>query len=412
MYKASNSYRRPAAIICLVMGVVLLVSLSACSRAPEDPAWFQSKTTGDPVDEGALINRINATDDIVVLFRMKEEYSSRGGEADAVNRALSERMDILASQGVPLGSPCPEVDLVAFDYRRPGPNRYYVDFLFRVNKQFKTNLAIGITGKVLAENRDQLSPKRRKAGKESESWSVKPDPPTSAWRPGEYVLVSSAINARPIAYNFQISFYDPAKQSGGQLYGDVVPLGWSRGLTEADLIEEINRAGNLIDLYRLAGDSRSSSSASSAFEKKSSQLLEDNPLVGKICPEADLVEFDFQKIGDKRYQVDYLFRVNQPLDKDCLIILSGVVDENHREFLSEKRRKMGKRSEIWSFRPYPRTKDWPSGEYVLVSNEIEAQPIPYDMHTSLYDRGGEQPHGERISLGWRADPGRVAPAAH
>ncbi len=394
------------------MGALLIVSLPACSQAPEDPAWFQSKTTGDPSDEGALINRVNATDDIVVLFGMKEEYSSRGGESDAVNRTLSERMDILVSQGVPLGSPCPEVDLVAFDYRRPGPNQYYVDFLFRVNKQFKTNLAIGITGKVSAEDRDQLSSKRRKAGKESESWSVKPVPPTSAWRPGEYVLVSSAIKAWPIAYNIQISFYDPTVKSGEQQYGNVVPLGWSRGLTEADLIEEINLAENLIDLYRLAGDSRSSYSASSAFENKSSKLLEDNPLIGKICPEADLVAFDFQKIGDKSYQVDYLFRVNQPLDKDCLIILSGVVDDNHREFLSEKRRRMGKRSEIWSFRPYPRTEDWRAGEYLLVSNEIEAHPIPYDMHASLYDRRGQQPHGERIYLGWRADPGRANPAAH
>ena len=402
MNKGIN-FCQSAGRVCLVVGIFIIVSLPACSKAPEDPAWFQSKSNGESLDQDALISRIEEVDDIFVIYRMREEYRRRGGQSEEINNAMAKRWKDLLSNHSTIGSPCEESDLIAFDYRKIGPERYRADYLFKAKRSFKTDFRILLYGVVAPEDLNNISETRRKAGKKSNVWNFNPVPPTSAWTAGDYYLLSQTISSTDIPYNMSMIFYDPARQPGQ--YGEKVQLGWRSGITEEDLLNNIDWADDLIDLYRLEGDCANMSAARKAFSAKGSALLEKTSILGRISDEAELVAFDYSKIGDDQYRVDYLFRILSPLEKDCVITLYGVVDENHHHLLSEDRRRLNKKSEAWSFQPYPSTLDWQEGEYVLVSGEINAHPIPYNMHSILYDREGRIQHGNQVPLGWRVDLG-------
>jgi hypothetical protein len=408
MNEVSNFYWRMTVKIVMVLGVVLIVSFLACSRDTEDPAWFQSTESGESLDDTALISMVGTVDNLITLHRMKAEYEHREGGSVPVNTAMKKRGEQLLAGRPPLGRLCEEVDLIAFDYRKISHDRYQADYLLKINRGLRSELRITLVGAVAPEDSDQLSAKRRKAGKKSEVWKFMPSPPAPDWVPGEYLLLSQTFKGQDIPYNMSMVLSDPERKPGQ--YGDWVTLGWRRGIPENALLDSIDWADNFIDLFRLEGDCENYPSGRNAFQKKAAELLEESPPLGQICKEADLVAFDYSQIGENRYRVDCLFRVNQPIDTDCRITLIGVVDENHRALLSKKRREKGKKSEKWAFRPFPGTKDWPAGKYVLVSDVIEAQPIPYEMYIHLIDRAKRKAHGERIYLGWRADPGESQPA--
>ncbi len=188
----------------LVLGV--LVS-PGCSREPEDPAWFRSSETGKilPIDE--LKAEIERTDSLFDLFEMKRQYViSQGRMEPRVIETIDRRRDRILTERPPLGSPCPEVDLVAFDYRYIEPGRYRADYLFRVNRSFSADLEISLQGSVAPEHLDLISKTRREEGKESEVWVLRPDPPTSTWGEGEVRLLSHGFSARAIPYNLMMLF--------------------------------------------------------------------------------------------------------------------------------------------------------------------------------------------------------------
>lgn len=386
-----------------MLSVVLILLIIACSEVPEDPAWFQSTESGKVLSKDDLITRVNAIDDRITIYRMQEEYLRRGGASTTVKDAMEQRWQQLLADQTPLGSPCEEVDLIAFDYRRIDTNRYRADYLFRIKHPLKTDLRIALYGVVAPEHIDRLSENRRKVGKKSEVWTLDPSPPSSAWIPGSYVFISQTFLSHAIPYNMSMVFYDPTRKPGQ--YGEPVQLGWRRGVTEDILLRCINDVDTLIDLYRLEGDCDNLPVAQKAFKEKSIRLLEKTVPLGKICDEADLIAFDYRMIGENRYRIDYIFRINRFLDRDCLVTLYGVVDENHRDLISRDRKQQGKTSEAWSFQPHPPTRSWPKGECVLVSAGIEAQAIPYNMLTILFDQETRRQHGNQVHLGWRADLG-------
>ena len=302
-------------------------------------------------DEKAFLAEIAGSDNIFDLIEIKRDFETTKEQSPPVNRALEQRWQELISGLVPLGSPCPEAELLAFDYRRLDDKRCRADYLFKINRRLPADLRIALYGEVAPEHLDRLSENRKAAGKKSEVWTFNPEPPTVAWQPGEYLSLSQSFISPAIPYNMSMNFYAPTQKPGQ--YGDTVQLGWRRGITESVLLDSIRRTDSLIDLYRLKGDCDNLPAAQEAFKQKASELFEKTAPLGIICEEADLVAFDYRQIGENQYRVDYLFRVSRPFEHDCLIGLYGVVDENHRDLLSEERKKLGKRSEEWTFRPSP-----------------------------------------------------------
>ena len=47
-----------------------------------------------------------------------------------------------------------------------------------------------------------------RAGSTHDAWDFQPDPPTSEWQPGEYVLVETEIAATPVPYTVLLAFYE------------------------------------------------------------------------------------------------------------------------------------------------------------------------------------------------------------
>lgn len=388
-----------AGISLMMAGIIVILG---CSREPENPAWFQSTSTGDLLSEEVLRTKIDQIENIFAIYRMKEEYSLHGGESKVIADLLRKRWEELLAEQPPPQAISPAVDLVAFDYKIVQPGEYRADFICRANNPLDNEYWVALHGIVDESNRHLLSKARREENKKSEKWSFKPNPPTTAWPVGEYVLFSQTVSAPPIPYDMFILLYGRDGKSGR--YGNRIQLGRYGGISEDEMLIEIKGASDPIDLYRLRNENMEERSPAIrvAFEDKSNQLLEDKKFIGSISPEADLMAFNYKKIGSERYRIDFLFKVNQPFRRDYKIGLYGVVDDNHRDFLTEGRRRKGKKSEAWTFWPDIPTSLWPVGEYVLISSRIMARPIPYNMHVILFDAAKKSGrYGQRVDLGWR-----------
>jgi len=214
------------------LGAILILFIAACSDPPppEDPAWFQSTTTGEALGEDILSAKINQVDDIFTIYRLKEKYLSRDGESQAVAKDLENRWEELLKNYTTSQTICPEADLIAFDYKKVGANQYRADFLFKVNQPFSKDYKIALYGVVDENNRHLLSESRRRRGKKSEAWSSGPDPSTRDWSEGEYVFISNVIEAQPIPYNMYTILYD---REGRCAHGQRVDLGWRVNLGES-----------------------------------------------------------------------------------------------------------------------------------------------------------------------------------
>jgi hypothetical protein len=393
-------------LLIITAGGIMTLS---CSRKPEDPAWFQSTATGKSLDKSILLKQIAQTDDIFAIYRMRDEFRHRGESSRVVMDALEKQWKKLLENQQPSTEICPEADLVAFDFKAVGPGECRADFIIRTKKAFDKDYWLSLHGIVDGENHQFLSEARRKLGKNSEQWAFSPKPPTTSWPVGEDILISYTFPAQSISYKMSIFIYDRSVKKAGR-HGNSVQLGWRSSITEYGLLSLIKSCDNLISLFKLKTEYqdlvKKSEIVRETFEKKSKLLLKGKKLLGHICPEADLIAFDYKKMDSGRYRADYLFKVKRPFRRDYKIGLYGVVDKSNLNLISEARRKAGKQSESWSFHPDPATSHWPAGEYVLVSQLIQAQPIPYKMHLILFDptkRGAR--HGQRVDLGWRVDIG-------
>ena len=222
-------------------------------------------------------------------------------------------------------------------------------------------------------------------------------------------MISRTLFAQPIPYKMDTFFYDPNKS--GSRHGQRLDLGWQTdSISEDELISRFESCNDFFELYRLKTWNQAwltkSEKVRESFENKSRQLLQGVEPIGQVCPEADLIAFDYKKMGSDKYRADFLFKVNQSFSQDYKIGLYGVVDKSNSDFISEGRKKLGKMSEAWTFHPMPPTSQWTEGEYILISNWFNAKPIPYKMHLVLFDpeKTGSL-YGERINLGWRVDLG-------
>ena len=107
--------------------------------------------------------------------------------------------------------------------------------------------------------------------------------------------------------------------------------------------------------------------------------------------------YRWEKVGDGRYTFSFIFKTKDGFDKDWAIYFHGRVKDGNAALLPEERRKSGFAN--WDFCPTPVTSKWPDNEYVTITREISAKPIPYNFELGFYT-GKEGLHGRRINLGW------------
>ncbi len=119
----------------------------------------------------------------------------------------------------------------------------------------------------------------------------------------------------------------------------------------------------------------------------------------KVC----FVEYHYEKIADEKYKFSFVFDVNNGFEKNWRISFHGYVREEHIPLLPEKRKKH--KFDNWDFNPKPATSDWPPNGRVIITRDISAKPIPYDLRLGFYSNKDGK-HGRKIRLGW-VDMGNV-----
>ncbi len=116
-------------------------------------------------------------------------------------------------------------------------------------------------------------------------------------------------------------------------------------------------------------------------------------IISRLCDEAELVAFEFEKVGPDRYRLYFLFRVIKQFSVKCGITLAGYLPDP--ELLPEPSREKGFMK--WHFNPLPPTRFWQPGSYMVVSHEITAPNLPLELKMTLSTSEGS--HGETVSLG-------------
>jgi hypothetical protein len=196
----------------------LVLSAASCSRAPEDPAWFQSTTSGDTLTSAQLGERINRTDSLFDLFDMKREYILRGGDSEKIMIALDKRRDQLTEEAEAFPAIPDKLDFLGWDIKKLEENKYRISCYFVVTGKMDRDWILKIISTVDEKHAHLLPPDNQKSKRIA--WKVYPK--TSTWDPGEHKILSEIVELQPIPYNiFARFFLYPEK-----INHDVFHYGW------------------------------------------------------------------------------------------------------------------------------------------------------------------------------------------
>jgi hypothetical protein len=385
--------------ILSMLSVFVLVS-AGCSDEP-------ARGSGPLIvfDEKAFATEIAEAGSLIDLARIKKDFETTGEYSPPIKQALEDRWSALLAETEPIGPICEEADLIEVEYIATGLGSWRLDYLFKVNKPFEDDYSILLRAYVDSLDREWLTADASQEGG-YELWGFTPTPPTSEWPEGEYVLIHRPLPmAQPVPYRFVTGFYKP----GVLRYGAEVDLGWwaPGPVSEDELIKAVQAAADVFELARLRrlqGDRRGWTSAvDSGFREAWAGLANQAKPNKAFSDQVDLVAFDYKLVGKDRYLLSYLFDVKEKIDADPRISIHGYVDDDHLHYLPEERRQY--KFSTWSFAPDPPVSTWRAGEKVLVTTEITARPIPYNIVTGFSPIGGGD-HKSRCEVGWQADPGR------
>ncbi len=382
----------------LLAGAVILPA--GCSRAPEAPRVERrgKEEVSRPLPEYEKELRANVSDiaNVFDLNAARREYRRRGGRSKEILALLAQREEALFDAVEPLGKISPEAEILTCDYRKVGENRYRLDLLFKVRSEFDRDYRLYLHRHVEEEHLPLLPPEIRGYG--FESWSFEPLPPTSVWDIGALIYISTDFNAHSIPYYLKTGFF---RIEEGR-YGKEVALGWRADLeySEGELLERIEETEDLVELYELwrrfqyAGGR--AQTASKRLEERIDLFLAEETIACPISPEATLLDFRSRRINADLVRLYYFIDVTEVPKSDYRIYLHGYVDDEHLHYLPEDRRRH--KFANWSFAPRPPASTWKPGEKILITAEITAQPIPYDLKTGFFLPGVGRP-GIQCDLG-------------
>ena len=174
-------------------------------------------------------------------------------------------------------------------------------------------------------------------------------------------------------------------------------------------INQASENKNTLDLYELKNNYAFIKVIAPALyqdlEKKCKKSLSDRPAPYAVKEKFSLVDYRCRKLESLKYKFDFLFRVNQPFEREWNMCLLGYVKEQHLYYLSEEERKS--QSKLWWLEPIPPVHDWPADEYIMITEIIEAAPIAYNLKVGFYNPGENS--ADMVDLGW-VDLAALAPA--
>ncbi len=373
------------------IGITMIISLSWACSPDRDEYSFPPMI----YDEQAYLREIAAADDLITLNTTRSNYAVALKKSKKVEKALEEKwqllVDKLESRGEKLGKLCDEVELAAFDYEKIGKDRYRLYFLFRVIE--KLNLKCGITIGGRLPDSDLLPEPDRKKG--YMKWHFNPLPPTKFWQPGEYIVIRYDITAPDLPLEMRMTL----STSEGS-HGETVSLGVLGQINQLNLDrEEITAENDPFQLWDWLQYCHARSGPAADMVRRRYREV-----TGALSPKdkvQDGIEYygaRISRISPSRFRLQLLSRATEDIDRDYRIIIYGLVSPEDRKYLSESQRNAGKKAEKWSLKIFPRTSSWKKGVFDVITIDLDAAPISYELFAFLYDPA-EKKSGPRFDLG-------------
>jgi len=198
--RAVKSFNQGLTGLCALL---LILSMAGCSRAPEDPAWFQSTTSGDILSSDKLMEKINQVDSFFKLYNMKREYILRGGESSEIMEALDKRRDQLAENVEAFPAVPDKLDFMGWDIQKIDGNKYRLSCYFIVIGKMESNWILKISAGVDEKDAHLLPPENQKSKRVKWQLYLK----TSTWDIGEHKILSQVVELQPIPYYIYAVFF-------------------------------------------------------------------------------------------------------------------------------------------------------------------------------------------------------------
>ncbi len=158
---------------------------------------------------------------------------------------------------------------------------------------------------------------------------------------------------------------------------------------------------NLVQLYQLQYAWGRFSGLEPALQQyarnRFQELLRREAAPVKLNDEVSVIPLGRRRIDAKTVAFDLLFHVNRAMKRDWDILFIGKVGKEDIGRLPANKQIQGYMD--WNFEPSPPTTRWREGDYVLITHQVEAEPMSYFIQVGILSPSGA-PHGTAADLGW------------
>lgn len=145
------------------------------------------------------------------------------------------------------------------------------------------------------------------------------------------------------------------------------------------------------------------------IEKKYNALLNQKVNIheSKVNNALTFKGFSVKKVALDKYKIYFVFQTKELIDKDWMIYIHAKVADKNVALLPLHRQLY--KSETWDCYPEPPTSQWPKQKDLIVTREINAKPIQYNLEIGFYRPDEVKQYeyfGQPIKLGW-IDLGKI-----
>ncbi|MEA2014747.1 MAG: LamG domain-containing protein [Thermodesulfobacteriota bacterium] len=224
-----GSYTSPVVRESMGSGVDLSInSFKTGAKGIFDDLRIYPRALSKSEIRGLMITESRAVDLFFLgekLCDLKANPASNPSEIELIESVLQKEFE--AQNGYPkrIGD---NVELLAFRYSHVEGDEYEMAFAFRTNAQLEKDYHIYIHG-VVDPFDENLIPKHNGKPTRLQKWGFAPDPVTSAWSPGDVIVLRNRVKAAEVPYQMSVNFmYQP--EGWTSLAPKFVPLGWLAAL--------------------------------------------------------------------------------------------------------------------------------------------------------------------------------------
>ncbi len=160
--------------------------------------------------ETAVIT-IDSTDDIdglnlFELYDLKSSHQFPRLRPDMQDYTVRRFVELLQKQNYP---PLQQINealtYIGAEVAEIHDGEFRFWFIFQVSQPIEKDWRVFLHGRVTSEYLHFLPEEKRTQG--YEDWNFNPDPPTSGWPVGDYVIITRTIMPAPIPYSFKLGFF-------------------------------------------------------------------------------------------------------------------------------------------------------------------------------------------------------------